>query len=79
MACLRAVDPSVLATANANINNAGFYGTFSTVPVVDGAFITQRPTLSLLEGKVNGVFSFQAFSPQDSRLIVSGSRKPFWP
>ncbi|KAJ7351998.1 alpha/beta-hydrolase [Mycena albidolilacea] len=54
MACLRAVDPSVLATVNANINNAGFYGTFTTVPVVDGAFITQRPTLSLLEGKVNG-------------------------
>ncbi|KAF7375432.1 Carboxylic ester hydrolase [Mycena sanguinolenta] len=54
LACLRAVDANDLATVNANINTAGFYGTFSTVPVVDGVFITQRPTLSLLEGKVNG-------------------------
>ncbi|KAF8157700.1 Alpha/Beta hydrolase protein [Mycena galopus ATCC 62051] len=54
MACLRAVDQSILQTANAAINNAGFYGTFMTVPVVDGEFITQRPTLSLAEGKVNG-------------------------
>ncbi|KAK6996661.1 carboxylic ester hydrolase [Favolaschia claudopus] len=54
MACLRAVDQAVLQTANTNINTAGFYGTFLTVPVVDGTFITQRPTLSLLQGKVNG-------------------------
>ncbi|KAJ6496084.1 Alpha/Beta hydrolase protein [Mycena sanguinolenta] len=54
MTCLRAVDQSVLQTANAAINNAGFYGTFTTVPVVDGEFIMQRPTLSLIEGKVNG-------------------------
>ncbi|KAF7375411.1 Carboxylic ester hydrolase [Mycena sanguinolenta] len=54
MTCLRAVDQSILQTANAAINNAGFYGTFTTVPVVDGEFIVQRPTLSLIEGKVNG-------------------------
>ncbi|KAJ7235607.1 Alpha/Beta hydrolase protein [Mycena haematopus] len=54
MTCLRAVDQSVLQAANTVINNAGFYGTFMTVPVVDGEFITQRPTLSLIEGKVNG-------------------------
>jgi hypothetical protein len=55
LACLRAVDVNVLQTANTNVNNAAFYGTFLTVPVVDGDFITQRPTLSMLEGKVNGV------------------------
>ncbi|KAJ7683203.1 Alpha/Beta hydrolase protein [Mycena rosella] len=54
MACLRAADASVLETANTNINDSGFYGTFLLVPVVDGDFITQRPTLSLREGKVNG-------------------------
>jgi hypothetical protein len=55
MACLRAVDATVLEAANNNITSSAFFGTFSVVPVVDGVFITQRPTLSLLEGKVNGV------------------------
>ncbi|KAF7334309.1 COesterase domain-containing protein [Mycena sanguinolenta] len=54
LACLRAVDATILETANNNINIGGFFGTFLMVPVVDGVFITQRPTLSLLEGKVNG-------------------------
>ncbi|KAF8168680.1 Alpha/Beta hydrolase protein [Mycena galopus ATCC 62051] len=54
MACLRAADATTLETANNNINLDGFFGTFTMVPVVDGVFITQRPTLSLLEGKVNG-------------------------
>jgi len=54
MACLRAADATVLQTANSNINVAGFFGTFLLVPVVDGDFITQRPTLSFMEGKVNG-------------------------
>ncbi|KAJ6582727.1 Alpha/Beta hydrolase protein [Mycena vulgaris] len=54
MACLRAADASVLEAANNNINLGGFFGTFLFVPVVDGEFITQRPTVALLEGKVNG-------------------------
>ncbi|KAF8144537.1 Alpha/Beta hydrolase protein [Mycena galopus ATCC 62051] len=54
MACLRSVDISVLQMANSQINKEGFYGTFSFGPVVDGSFITQRPTLSLQQNKVNG-------------------------
>ncbi|KAJ7651129.1 Alpha/Beta hydrolase protein [Roridomyces roridus] len=54
LTCLRAADGSLLGTVNNNINLGGFFGTFSTVPVIDGEFITQRPTLSFLEGKVNG-------------------------
>ncbi|KAF7317247.1 Carboxylic ester hydrolase [Mycena chlorophos] len=54
MACLRAADANVLETANTQINNDGFFGTFLIIPVIDGEFITQRPTVSLLEGKVNG-------------------------
>ncbi|KAJ7470963.1 alpha beta-hydrolase [Mycena latifolia] len=54
MACLRAANASALQTANTNINIGGFFGTFLTVPVVDGVFITQRPTVSMQEGKVNG-------------------------
>ncbi|KAJ6577951.1 Alpha/Beta hydrolase protein [Mycena capillaripes] len=54
MVCLRSADANTLQTANTQINNGGFFGTFLFVPVVDGTFITQRPTLSLLERKVNG-------------------------
>ncbi|KAJ7026837.1 Alpha/Beta hydrolase protein [Mycena alexandri] len=54
LTCLRGVDQTVLANINAKINNAAFYGVFQFVPVVDGEFITQRPTLSMLEQKVNG-------------------------
>ncbi|KAJ7616829.1 Alpha/Beta hydrolase protein, partial [Mycena polygramma] len=54
MACLRAADVNTLQAANTQISNGGFFGTFLFVPVVDGSFITQRPTLSLQQGKVNG-------------------------
>lgn len=32
-----------------------FFGTFAFVPVVDGTFITQRPTIALRQGKFNGI------------------------
>ena len=51
--CLRSVDVNSLENANLEINNSGFYGTFVFVPVVDGVFITERPSLLLREGKVN--------------------------
>ncbi|KAJ7315428.1 Alpha/Beta hydrolase protein [Mycena albidolilacea] len=54
LGCLRAADVNALQTANTQINNGGFFGTFLFVPVVDGTFITQRPTLSLQQSKVNG-------------------------
>ncbi|KAF7344320.1 Carboxylic ester hydrolase [Mycena sanguinolenta] len=54
MSCLRAVDANTLRAVNTNITAAPFFGTFVMVPVVDGVFIQQRPTLSLAEGKVNG-------------------------
>ncbi|KAE9408456.1 alpha/beta-hydrolase [Gymnopus androsaceus JB14] len=54
LTCLRGVNETVLETINTNINQGGFFGTFVFVPVVDGTFITQRPTESLKQGKVNG-------------------------
>ncbi|KAJ7906506.1 Alpha/Beta hydrolase protein [Mycena leptocephala] len=52
--CLQAVNATALETANTQITISGFYGTYLFVPVVDGSFITQRPTASLLQGAVNG-------------------------
>ncbi|KAJ7716032.1 Alpha/Beta hydrolase protein [Mycena olivaceomarginata] len=52
--CLQTVNATALETANTQITISGFYGTYLFVPVVDGSFITQRPTASLLQGAVNG-------------------------
>ncbi|KAJ3916723.1 Alpha/Beta hydrolase protein [Lentinula edodes] len=52
--CLRAADLNVLMTVNTDIQDAAFSGTFAFVPVIDGNFITQRPTIALKEGKING-------------------------
>ncbi|KAF8801565.1 alpha/beta-hydrolase [Phlegmacium glaucopus] len=52
--CLRGADVNALQTANVNINHAGFFGVFTFVPVVDGSFITKRPTQLMQAGKLNG-------------------------
>ena len=44
-----------MAGINLNVIAAGFFGTFTFVPVIDGSFITQSPTVALSQGKVNGV------------------------
>ncbi|KAJ7254594.1 Alpha/Beta hydrolase protein [Mycena rebaudengoi] len=54
VACLRSVEATVLEAVNENISAAGFSWTLSLLPVVDGEFIRQRPTLALSQGKVNG-------------------------
>ncbi|KAJ7920201.1 Alpha/Beta hydrolase protein, partial [Mycena leptocephala] len=54
MTCLRSADATTLENANMKINGDGFFGTVALVPVVDGEFITQRASLALAHGKVNG-------------------------
>ncbi|KAJ7239422.1 Alpha/Beta hydrolase protein [Mycena haematopus] len=73
LACLRAADATTLETANTNINLDGFFGTFSVIPVIDGTFITQRPTLSLLEGKVNGEALLSVTNAFEGTIFVNQS------
>ncbi|KAF4596861.1 hypothetical protein EYR40_007448 [Pleurotus pulmonarius] len=54
MRCLREANIAQLQTANDRVNRAGFFGTFATVPVIDGEFITERPTQALRRGRLNG-------------------------
>ncbi|KAJ7917673.1 Alpha/Beta hydrolase protein [Mycena leptocephala] len=75
MACLRAVNGTALETANRNINRSGFYGTFLVAPVVDGDFITQRPTLSLMEGKVNGEALLAVTNTFEGTIFVNQEKK----
>ncbi|KAJ6577932.1 Alpha/Beta hydrolase protein, partial [Mycena capillaripes] len=57
MACLRAADVNILATANQNITASAFFGTEILVPVVDGEFITQHyePSNTLLGSSLNSL------------------------
>ncbi|KAL0571841.1 hypothetical protein V5O48_010121 [Marasmius crinis-equi] len=52
----RAVDAGFLASINEDINAAGFFGIFTFVPVIDGAFVKRRLTEDLKQGKFNGKF-----------------------
>ncbi|KAI0782411.1 cephalosporin esterase [Irpex lacteus] len=52
--CLVDVDVDTLQQANLAVTAAGFYGTFVTVPVVDGEFIQGSPTRQIYTGRLNG-------------------------
>ncbi|PPQ73249.1 hypothetical protein CVT26_015059 [Gymnopilus dilepis] len=54
LACLRKVKAETLHTVGAKISSNAFYGTFLHVPVVDGTFITDRPTELLGRKQRNG-------------------------
>ncbi|KAF5367116.1 hypothetical protein D9758_003854 [Tetrapyrgos nigripes] len=54
LACLRAASAGTLQAANIQISSSAFFGSFLFVPVVDGTFITQRPTEAFRQFKVNG-------------------------
>ncbi|KAJ7033148.1 alpha/beta-hydrolase [Mycena alexandri] len=53
--CLRAAPASALLAADTELGLAGFMGTYTFVPVVDGTFVVERPSVTLNQwGKVNG-------------------------
>ncbi|KAJ8468530.1 hypothetical protein ONZ45_g17210 [Pleurotus djamor] len=76
LACLRQTDASALQTVNANINRAGFFGTFVLVPVVDGEFITQRPTEALRKRQVNGRALLAVTNSHEGNVFVDQSTAP---
>ncbi|KAJ7125564.1 Alpha/Beta hydrolase protein [Mycena crocata] len=71
LACLRTADANTLEAANTRINNGGFFGTFLFVPVVDGSFITQRPSLALQQRKVNGVALLSVTNTFEGDIFVN--------
>ncbi|EIW80917.1 alpha beta-hydrolase [Coniophora puteana RWD-64-598 SS2] len=52
--CLQNADVGTIASVNQQINLNGFFGSFTTVPVIDGSMIIERPTQTLARGSVNG-------------------------
>lgn len=58
-ACLVAVDAELLEKVNSQVSANGYYGTFVTVPVVDGEFIVERPVETLSKGRLNTVLQLR--------------------
>ncbi|KAA1475673.1 alpha/beta-hydrolase [Dentipellis sp. KUC8613] len=54
LACIRQVNASDLAAADAAVCVANFLELWTFTPVVDGDFIVERPTETLKRGQVNG-------------------------
>ncbi|KAJ7366930.1 Alpha/Beta hydrolase protein [Mycena albidolilacea] len=71
--CLRTVDGATLANININTILAGFFGTFTFVPVIDGSFITQSPTTALSQGKVNGNILLSVTNTNEGLIFVNQS------
>ena len=53
--CLVSAPSDALQNASATVSASGTFGTWAFLPVTDGSFITERPTIQLLSGKVNGL------------------------
>ncbi|KAK7461053.1 hypothetical protein VKT23_008981 [Stygiomarasmius scandens] len=53
LSCLREVDGTLLSSINVQVASAAFFGTFVLGPVIDGSFITQRPSELLAQGQLN--------------------------
>ncbi|KAK7461054.1 hypothetical protein VKT23_008982 [Stygiomarasmius scandens] len=70
LSCLRNIDGTLLSAINIQIVNAAFFGTFVFSPVIDGSFITQRPSELLTRGQLNGA-RFLAFSNSFEGVIFT--------
>ncbi|VDC00399.1 unnamed protein product [Peniophora sp. CBMAI 1063] len=71
--CLRAVDSQALALAGVHAIYAGFLGTFSFAPVIDGDFIVERPYDTLQKRIVNGDVVFVINNGDEGSLFAPES------
>ncbi|KAF9468175.1 Alpha/Beta hydrolase protein [Collybia nuda] len=75
-ACLRGTPAATLQNINIQMGDNAFFGTFAFVPVVDGTFITQRPTIALRQGKVNGQAVYAVTNTFEGAAFVNASTAP---
>ena len=73
------MEATTLQTANYNLAGSAFHGTYVFVPVVDGMFIVERPTVTLAKGQVNGVrdnlcFNFRHLTFSQQVLLAVGNQ-----
>ncbi|KAF8554980.1 alpha/beta-hydrolase [Imleria badia] len=70
LSCLRSASASTLSN---QIEGNGFYGTATFVPVVDGALIVERPTVTLGKGNHNGEALYSVTNVNEGREFVQQS------
>ncbi|KIJ61014.1 hypothetical protein HYDPIDRAFT_116533 [Hydnomerulius pinastri MD-312] len=73
LSCLRTADVNTLQTLNYNLNLAGYFGTFVFVPVVDGTFIVERPTVTITKGRLNGEMLLSVTNAHEGNIFVDQS------
>ncbi|KAG9310069.1 Alpha/Beta hydrolase protein [Chiua virens] len=73
LSCLRNTDIGMLSSINNQIESNGFHGTATFVPVVDGSFIVERPTITLGQGKHNGEALYSITNMDEGSLFVDQS------
>ncbi|KAJ3568627.1 hypothetical protein NP233_g5589 [Leucocoprinus birnbaumii] len=71
--CLRQADVDLLTEVNLNVTVSQFYGTCTFVPVIDGQFITGRPTELLRQGKINGEGLLAVTNSFEGSIFVNSS------
>ncbi|KAK7048474.1 carboxylic ester hydrolase [Favolaschia claudopus] len=69
--CLRKVDSAKLSQINVNIILAGFAGTFTFYPVVDGSFIMQSPTDTISQGTLNTDILLSVTNGNEGALFIN--------
>ncbi|KAG0693371.1 Alpha/Beta hydrolase protein [Suillus ampliporus] len=73
LSCLRAADIDTLQTLNYDINTNGFSGMPIFVPVVDGTFIVERPTVTISKGRLNGNHLLAVTNSHEGNMFVNQS------
>ena len=71
--CLVDLDVGILEQASVDISTSVFFGTFATLPVIDGEFIRTSPTLQIDTGRLNGVRG----SPPDKTPLLTYAQHRF--
>ncbi|KAA1475667.1 alpha/beta-hydrolase [Dentipellis sp. KUC8613] len=71
LACLRSADATALSDLDQAIATSNFLGVYTFVPVVDGDFIRERPTVALLNGPVNGEALIVSTNSHEGTLFAS--------
>ncbi|KAJ6588190.1 Alpha/Beta hydrolase protein [Mycena capillaripes] len=71
MTCLREADAAALLAAGTQIGASSFLGTFTFLPVVDGTFIVERPTVTLQRGQTNGDMLVVTIDADEGALFVN--------
>ncbi|KAG2064949.1 alpha/beta-hydrolase [Suillus decipiens] len=73
LSCVRAADVNTLQTLNYNTNLNGHHGTLTFVPVVDGTFIVEKPTVTLIKGRLNGNYLLAVVNSHEGNIFVDQS------